>query len=178
LSEPIHVGAFAYLLSAHLPLKAEQLEYAKTAITQALQDAAAVGERLFAGEIAPLLAFECSKRDYGTLINIRVRPRAAIEWLLSKPKREHLVPDSLRKFMEDLTVGSNKRRHLTRKAAEGFVAEFVNCEKKAGRVPILKGLEAAAKAAGFRGGRHHLRDAFHHHPEIVVKEGRPSKLAK
>jgi hypothetical protein len=64
------------------------------------------------------------------------------------------------------------------KNAEGFVAKFADGEKKAGRRPTLKGLEAAARKAGLRGGRQYLRDAFHRAPDVVVKEGRPSKLAK
>jgi hypothetical protein len=34
------------------------------------------------------------------IANFRVRPRAAAKWLLRKPKREHLVPPSLRAFLE------------------------------------------------------------------------------
>jgi hypothetical protein len=95
LSEPMRVGAFAYLLSVHLPLKAEQLEAAKIAITPALRDAAVAGERMFVGDIEPLLAFESPRYEFSVLMNVKVRPRAAVDWLLSKPKREHLVPDSL-----------------------------------------------------------------------------------
>jgi hypothetical protein len=108
LSEPMRVGAFAYLLSVHLPLNPKQFESAKIAITLALRDAAAAGERLFVGNIAPLLAFESAKRDFSVLINVRVRPRAAVEWLLSKPKREHLIPGSLRTFVEDRSMSSAK----------------------------------------------------------------------
>jgi hypothetical protein len=133
---------------------------------------------LFVGNIAPLLAFESAKRDFSVLINVRVRPRAAVEWLLSKPKREHLIPGSLRTFVEDRSMSSAKPQPLTRKNAERFVAEFSDGEKKAGRHPTLKGLETAARKAGLRGGRQYLRDAFHRAPGVVVKEGRPSKLAK
>jgi len=178
LSEPMQVGAFAYLLSVHLPLKPEQLEAAKIAIIIALQDAATTGERLFVGDISPLVTFESSKRDLSVLINVKVRPRAAVDWLLSKPKREHLVPGSLRSFVDRRSAASTRPRLVTRKSAEPFVAEFIEREKRAGRRPTLMGVEAAAREANLRGGRHHLRDAFHHHPEIVVKEGRPSKLAK
>jgi hypothetical protein len=178
LSEPMRVGAFAYLLSVHLPLNPEQFESAKIAITLALRDAAAAGERLFVGNFAPLLAFESAKRDFSVLIDVRVRPRAAVEWLLSKPRREHLIPGSLRIFVKDRSMSSANPRPLTMKNAERFVAKFADEEKKAGRHPTLKGLEAAARKAGLRGGRQYLRDAFHRAPDVVVKEGRPSKLAK
>jgi hypothetical protein len=181
LSEPIPVGAFAYLLSVHLPLKAEQLESGKIAIILALRDAAAAGERLFVGDIQPLLQCEYPRSDFGALVNVRVRPRAAVDWLLSKPKREYLVPGSLCAFVEvrgDRFAAQVKRRSLTRKYAERFVAEYINSEKVAGRSPTLAALEDAAKKAGFHGGREYLREAFRRSPDVVVKEGRPSKLAK
>jgi hypothetical protein len=178
LSEAMRVGAFAYLLSVHLPLKPEQLEAAKTAIILALRDAAAAGERLFVGSTAPLLTFEHPNRDFAALLDVKVRPRAAIDWLLSKPKREHLVPSSLRNFVDSRSATPTKPRSLLRKSAERFVAEFIEREKKAGRRPTLKNAEAAAREANLRGGRQFLRDAFHRSPEVVVKEGRPSKRAK
>jgi hypothetical protein len=174
----MRVGAFAYLLSVHLPIKPEQLEATKIAITLALRDAAAAGERLFVGDISPLLAIESPECDFSVLINVKARPRAAVDWLLSKPKREHLVPDSLRSFVDSRSAVSTRPRLLTGKSAERFVAEFIDQEKKAGRRPTLKGVEAAAREANFRGGRQYLRDAFHRAPDVVVKEGRPSKLAK
>ncbi len=165
------------MLSVHLPLKPEQLEAAKIAVTLALRDAAAAGERLFVGSIAPLLMFDRPSGDFVALRDVKVRPRAAVEWLLSKPKREHLVCGSLRSFVENGSEAT-KSRSLTRKSAVRLVAEFVDREKKAGRQPILKGVEAAAREANLRGGRQFLRDAFHRAPDVVVKEGRPSKLAR
>jgi hypothetical protein len=178
LSQSMRVGAFAYLLSVHLPLKPEQLEAARIAIILALQDAATMGERLFVGDVSPLLALESPECDFSVLINVKVCPRAAVDWLLSKPKREHLVPGSLRSFVDSRSATSTRPRLLTRKSAERFVAEFIEREKRAGRRPTLKGVEAAAREANLRGGRQYLRDAFHRAPDVVVKEGRPSKLAK
>jgi hypothetical protein len=177
LSEPVRVGAFAYLLSVHLPLKPEQLEPAKIAITLALRDAAAAGERLFVGDVTPLLSFETPKRDFNILTNVKVRPRAAVDWLLSKPRREHLVSSSLRNFVDSRSAASTRPRRLTAKGADRFAAEYIEKEKKAGRRPTLKDIEVAAKEANFRGGRQFLRDAFHRAPGVVVKEGRPSKFA-
>jgi hypothetical protein len=50
LSEPMLVGAFAYLLSVHLLVNAQQLEDARIAIIIALRDAAAADERWFIGD--------------------------------------------------------------------------------------------------------------------------------
>jgi hypothetical protein len=181
LSEPMLVGAFAYLLSVHSLVNAEQLEDARIATILALRDAAAVDERWFIGDTTGLLAFGHPHRNSEALSDVKVRPRAAVDWLLRKPQREHLVPGSLRGFLDVERAGStapNKPRPLTRKNAERFATEYINSEKAAGRRPTLVGLEAAARKAGLRGGREHLRDAFRHSPDVVVTEGRPSKLAK
>jgi hypothetical protein len=178
LREPMRVGGFAHLLSVHLPIERERLESAKIAVALALRAAAATGERLFLGDVAGLLAFDGPEYDFHALIRIRVRARLAVEWLLSKPEREHLVPGSLRDLVEHTSAVSVKPRPLTTKSAGRFVAEFIDREKKAGRRPTIDGLEAAAKQAGLRGGREFLRDAFRRAPGVVVKEGRPSKLAE
>ena len=78
--------------------KAEQLEMAKIAIIRAFRDAAQAGECWFIGDTSPLLAVEDGQTNFEELAKIKVYPRAAVEWLLSKPKREHLVPMSLRGF--------------------------------------------------------------------------------
>ena len=96
LSEPIPVYSLAHILSAHVAEKVEQLEMARIAIIRAFRDAAEAGERWFTGETTPLLAVEDGQTNFEGLGKVKVHPRAAVEWLLSKPKREHLVPDSLR----------------------------------------------------------------------------------
>lgn len=179
LSEPMRVGAFAYLLSVHMPVSSDRLEAARVAITLALRDAAAAGERLFIGDIGPLLA--PAKYDFDALIGIKVKTLLAVKWLLSKPRREYLVAASLRSFLElsrDHSTAPTKPRLFSRSYADKFAAEYINEEKAAGRSPTLVGLEDAAKKAGFHGGREYLRDAFHRSPDVVVKEGRPSKLAQ
>jgi hypothetical protein len=80
--------------------------------------------------------------------------------------------------VESRSAVSAQSRPLTRKKADRFAAEFIEREKQAGRRLTLKGLEEAAKEAKLRGGRQYLREAFHRAPDVVVKEGRPSKLAK
>ena len=92
LSEAIPVYSLAYMLSAHLAESVEQLDMAKIAIIRAFRDAAHAGERWFTGEITPLLAVEDGQTNFEGLGKVKVHPRAAVEWLLSKPKREHLVP--------------------------------------------------------------------------------------
>ena len=89
---------------------------------------------------------------------VKVHPRAAVEWLLSKPKREHLVPNSLRRFLQSAGNPANANaptapRPVTEKIAERFVANYIDGEQAAGRSPTLVGLEAAAKEADMRGCR-------------------------
>jgi hypothetical protein len=178
LSEPMSLYSLAYVLSAHVAEKIEQLEYAKIAIIRAFRDAAAAGERCFTGEITRLLAVEDSQTDFGGLSELKVHPRAAVEWLLSKPKREHLVPQSLRRFLQfggkTINVGTTTApRPVTEKEAERFVTRYIDGEHAAGRSPTLVGLEAAAREAEMRGGREHLRAAFRRSQE--VRRGRPPK---
>ena len=176
LSEPMRIAEFSYLLSVHLCVKPEELEPARVAIILALQNAAAAGDRLFVGDAAPIFAFKGAKSDFGRLIDLKVRPRAAVLWLLSKPRREHFVPVTLRAFVEDRQT--TKRRSVNSKNAQEFVVEYINKERVAGHRATLKGLEAAAKKAGFHGGREILREALKRSPEVDVKKGRPPKLAK
>ena len=136
---------------------------------------------MFIGDVGPLLATESFMCDFGALVDVRVKTRVAVEWLLSKPRREYLVPPSLRGFLEllrDDSAAPTKPRLVTRSGADKFAAEYISKEKAAGRKPTLVGLEDAAKKAGFHGGREYLRDAFRRSPDVVVREGRPSKLAK
>jgi hypothetical protein len=178
LSEAVPVYSLAHILSGHLAESVEQLEMARIAIMRAFRDAAEAGERWFIGEITPLLAMEDGQTNFGNLGKVKVHPRAAVEWLLSKPKREHLVPSSLRKFLQSggeptgfkATTGS---RPVTPKIAERFVADYINGEQAAGRRPTLVGLEAAAKRADMRGGREYLRAAFRQSPHVELRRGRP-----
>jgi len=177
LSEPMRVGAFAYVLSVHLNINADQLEWARTAISLALRDAAEAGEPLFIGDTdALLLPFERHAVDFEKLGDVKVRPRAAAKWLLDKPKRQHLVPGSLRDFLDDRSAAGTTQRHLSEKAAERLVREFIDQEKRAGRRPTITGAETAARQANFIGGRDFVRAAFHRFSDVAVKRGRPSKI--
>jgi hypothetical protein len=153
--------------------KAEQLNMARSAIVLAFRDAAAAGEHWFVGDISLLLAVEDGQINFDSLINIKVHPRAAVEWLLSKPKRKHLIPGSLRMFLQSSGVPVAARRPLSERTAERFVPRFINDEMAAGRRPTLSRLEAAARQAGMRGGRNYLRTVFRRHMD--VRRGRPSR---
>jgi hypothetical protein len=178
LSEPMPVPKFANLLAVHLPTGADQLDSARAAVMLALRDAAEAGERWFIGDIRPLLTFGHHDKNLLAAIDAKVRPRAAVDWLLSKPKRRNLVPGSLRNFIEHKAITSTKARSLSWPAARKFTDDFIEKEKKAGRAPTLKGLEEAAKEANLRGGRNYLRDAFRRYPGVEVVRGRPRKIAK
>ena len=175
LSEPIRVYTLAHVLSAHVAEQAEQVEMARIAIIRAFRDAAEAGERWFTGDTTPLLAVEDGQTNFEGLTKIKLHPRPAVEWLLSKPKRVHLVPTSLQKFLQSGGEPITARRPVTKKIAERFAADHINSEQAAGRSPTLRGLEAAAKNAGMRGGREYLRAAFRGSCRVEVRRGRPPK---
>ena len=175
LSEPILVYPLAHVLSAYLAEKVEQLELARIAIIWAFRDAAEAGECWFIGDISPLLALEQGQANFENLGKVKVKPRAAVEWLLSKPKRDHLVPRSLRMILESGGEPDDrtKRRPLTEILAGRFTADYIKRERAAGRDPTMVGLEAAAKQANFYGGRNYLRAALRRDPTVEVRRGRP-----
>jgi hypothetical protein len=177
------VYLLAHVLSAHLAEKVEQLEMARIAIIRAFRDAAEAGERWFTGETQLLLGVEDGQTNFEGLRKVKVHPRAAVEWLLTKPKREHLVPESLRRFLQPGGEPTNAKagaaaRPVTEKIAKRFVANYINGEQAAGRSPTLVGLEAAAKKAHMRGGREYLRAAFRRSRGAEVRRGRPRKATK
>ncbi len=174
LSEPIRVYTLAYTLSAHLAENVQQLETAKIAIIRAFRDASEAGELTFIGDISPLLAVKDGQTNFEELSRIKIEPRGAVEWLLSKPKREHLVPASLRRFLRSTPTAA---RPISKKSAKRFVEDFIRVEQEAGRSPTISGLESAAKKAGLRGGREDLREAFRQSPYVEVHRGRPQKAS-
>jgi hypothetical protein len=175
LSEPILLYKFAYVLAVHVAENADQLEPATITLIWAFRDAAEAGEDWLVGDTTPLLALENRQRSFEILDKIKVRPRAAVHWLLSKPKREHLVAASLRSFVQVDTVSSKPPR--VKQRTEDFVDNYINGEQGQGRRPTIEGLEAAAKEAGLRGRRQQLRAAFNQ--RMGGRRGRPAKaLAK
>jgi hypothetical protein len=171
LSEPILLYKFAYALAVHVAERADQLEPATIAIIWAFRDAAEAGEDWLHGETAPLLALENKQRSFETLGKIKVRPRAAVHWLLTKPKCQHLVAASLRSFSQFNQI-SDQPRPLTERTADRITEDYINEMQRQGKRPTIKGLEATAKKAGFRGGRQYLRAAFNQ--RIGRGRGRPA----
>jgi hypothetical protein len=183
LSEPMPVYSLAHILSAHVAESVQKLEMTRIATIRAFRDAADAGERWFTGQLTPLVAVEDGQTNFEGLRKVKVHPRAAVEWLLTKPKREHLVPESLRRFLQPGGETTNAKagtaaRRVTEKMAERFVANYINGEQAAGRSPTLVGLEAAAKKADMRGGREYLRAAFRRSRGAEVRRGRPRKATK
>lgn len=171
LSEPISIYKLARTLSVHAVENVEQLELAKVATVLAFRDAAEAEEAWFVGDTTPLLALENIPNDLGSLGKVKVHPRAAVQWLLTKPKREHLVPLSLRSFFQfDQNSGE---RLVTERTAERFADDYINNEQGEGRRPSIEGLQAAAKDAGMRGRRELLRAAFNQ--RMGGRRGRPAK---
>jgi hypothetical protein len=145
LSEAIPVFSLAYILSVHLPGSVESLEYLKFAILCAFRDAAEAGERWFTGEITPLLAVKYGQTNFEELSTVKVHPRAAVEWLLIKPKREHLVPESLR-----LCLQSNRPASRT-PAIE--VTEVAPIRNKPGAGGVKMDAAIAAMVTAVKGGK-------------------------
>ena len=182
LSETISVFTLAHILSGQLAESVEQLEMAEIAIIRALRDAAEAGEPWFIGDTTPLLAVDPGQINFEGVASVKVHARDAVEWLASKPKRRHLIPESLHRFLHVGDVsndleGSISPRPVTKKVAERFVAHYISDEQASGRRPTLSGLEAAAKKAKMHGGREYLRAAFHRSPFVDVRRGRPSKTS-
>ena len=79
------------------------------------------------------------------LAKIKLYPRPAVEWLLSKPMRRHHVPTSLQRFLRpdgDPTNGKTPRarRPLSKKLAEHSADDYISSEQAAGRSPYLAAL--------------------------------------
>jgi hypothetical protein len=66
-------------------------------------------------------------------------------------------------------------RPLTKAAAEQFVRDSVDRERRTGVRPTMVGLEAEIRKAGWRGGREFLRAAFKQIMGDGVTRGRPRK---
>jgi hypothetical protein len=180
LSEAIPVVSVAYTLSVHLAESVESLGYLRFAILCAFRDAAEAGERWFTGDTTTLLAVKDFSSYVEGVEKVKVDPDAAVRWLLSKPMREHLVPDSLRRFLQwdpTNTETPTARRPVTEKSAERFVVSYIDSEQAAEKRPTLANLESAANKAGMRGGREYLRAAFHRLLGAEIRRGRPPKAS-
>ncbi len=92
LSEPKDADIFAHLLAKHFFL-ARHRNDPHPHIMAALRVARIENERWF---IEDLVRPPTSREDISRL---KVYPRAAAEWMLSKPKRRHLVPPSLARYL-------------------------------------------------------------------------------
>jgi hypothetical protein len=134
LSEPTAVDSLARLLSVHTAENAQHLEYGEIAILRALRDAAESGEISFIGDTAPLLADENDPTRFNGLLKVKVHPRAVAEWLLNRPMREHLVPDSLAQYLHP-SAQETAGEPLTelRQATEGIV--HPSAQETAGEPP-------------------------------------------
>jgi len=172
LSEPIPVVSLAYTLSVHLAESVDRLDYFKFAILCAFRDAAEAGERWFTGDTTTLLSVEDFSDNVEGLGKLKVEPRATVEWLQTKPKREHLVPQSLRGFLQ---ASEMQPRTVNEKTALRFVQDYIDSEQAAGRRPSIAGVEAAGIKAGKYGAREHLRAAFRQLRGAEVRRGRPPK---
>jgi hypothetical protein len=100
LSVAIPVFSLANVLAAHSSKNIEDLENRQFATLRAFRGAAEAGESWFVGATKPILVVEEFGQTHEGLSKVRVQPRAAVEWLLSKSIFEHLVPESLNQFLQ------------------------------------------------------------------------------
>jgi hypothetical protein len=128
LSVAIPVLTLANLLSAHSSKNIEELENRRFATLRAFRGAAEAGEPWFVGTTKPILVVEEFGQTPEGLSKVRVQPRAAVEWLLSKSIFEHLVPKSLQKFLQDETP-----RNTAVKADKAF--DVIDAQSPVGRSP-------------------------------------------
>jgi hypothetical protein len=170
--EPLLIGKFAKVLAVHAAERAADLNYATEAVIKAFREAAEEGYKWFIADTAPLLAFAKGRASSGDLLKVKMHPRAAVNWLPSKPKRQHLVPESLRRFLQ-VDADSADWWPFGETTPQRFALDYINAQQGQGRRPTQKGLEDAARKAGLRGRRDALRAAFHGH--IETRRGRPSK---
>jgi hypothetical protein len=101
LAVAIPVSELASVLSTHTSKNFDELVYRRFASLLAFRRAAEAGERWFVGATESILAVEEFGETYDGLSKLRVQPRAAVEWLLSKSIFEHLVPESLHRFLQN-----------------------------------------------------------------------------
>jgi hypothetical protein len=104
LSVAIPVFTLANLLSAHSSKNIEELENRRFATLRAFRGAAEAGEPWFVGITNPILVVEEFGQTPDGLSKVRVQPRAAVEWLLSKSIFKHLVPEPLQLFLQNETI--------------------------------------------------------------------------
>jgi hypothetical protein len=64
-------------------------------------------------------------------------------------------------------------RPLTKRVADQFTTKYIAEEQASKRHPTISGVEAAARKAGYRGGREYLRAAYRR--RLPAQPGRPPK---
>jgi hypothetical protein len=104
LSAPIPILSLVNALAAHTSKNFDELAYRRFATLLAFRRAAEASEGWFVGATKSILVVEEFGETYDGLSKLRVQPRAAVKWLLSKSIFEHLVPESLQLFLQDETI--------------------------------------------------------------------------
>jgi hypothetical protein len=133
LSEPISVRMLARVLDGLLDHGAPDMDLA---ILRAFKIAAESGERWFIGKTDPLLAMINGQESFQELETVKVNPRFAIEWLLSKPRRKFLVAKSLRQYLQSDLRGKSdlERRDELRQASAKIIHDEITAAYDAAEV--------------------------------------------
>lgn len=122
VSEPISVVTLAHILAAHSAKNLKELDANIVLAVRAFRDAARVGETWLYGDTSSLLRVDDVQDSFEGLSAVLVDVRAAVNWLLSKPRREHLVPASLRQYLASLSLPKTASSDRTMEPKEGAQA--------------------------------------------------------
>jgi hypothetical protein len=118
MSEPMKVSSFAYLLEGYFLNPAlDGCNLYRLEIGGALRSAKDAGEQWF---------IEVPDKE------LMLHPRKAAAWLLSKPKRRHLLPPGLATFLQ-----SSERRDAPESSLKTVAAIAPELSRKRGREPAV-----------------------------------------
>jgi hypothetical protein len=155
LSEPLSVVIVAHLFAGHSASNPQELNANCILTMRAFRDAAKVGEIRFSGDTSPLLLVGDVQVTFESVTEVLVDVRAAVNWLLSKPGRAHLVPGSLRQYLAGLgspetAVSADDVLSVVEQKlppTQRWVLETADRLSRAGKLPVtIKGRDAAIRA--------------------------------
>jgi hypothetical protein len=127
MSEPMNALSFAQLLAVHL---SDPVTSDNSVLNMNIESAFCLA--LKTGEPWFIRVPYAPERGPSDLNRLMLHPRTAAEWLLSMPRRGHLVPPGLRAFLE-----SSKREGITRRPRvyRTSRAEILSAARELGKPP-------------------------------------------
>ena len=140
-SEPMKALNYTQLLARYFrdPMRSPCEMLKRKGLEEALCRALDCGETWF------IRNSQRPERGPSDLHRLFVEPRKATEWLLSKPKRKHLIPDGLRCYLEEKPAEAMQQREKTltgrpQAADWQIISDAIQHEcKKRGALPSREG---------------------------------------